>query len=137
MFEASWEVRLARRKRVLLVDDEQSIALVLRGVIEDLGYEARAAYSGEEALEILKGWNVDLLITDIKMPEMDGFELLRTLQKDDKNAGMKYVILTAYNDIQAIQKAKKEFGIEYYITKPFDLNTLEAAVDNLMKAIPV
>lgn len=128
---------MARRKRVLLVDDEQSIALVLRGVIEDLGYEVRAAYSGEEALEILKGWNVDLLITDIKMPEMDGFELLRTLQKDDKNAGMKYVILTAYNDIQAIQKAKKEFGIEYYITKPFDLNTLEAAVDNLMKAIPV
>lgn len=106
-------------------------------MIEDLGYEVRAAYSGEEALEILKGWNVDLLITDIKMPEMDGFELLRTLQKDVKNAGMKYVILTAYNDLQAIQKAKKEFGVEYYITKPFDLTTLEAAVDNLMKAIPV
>ncbi|HEY4644577.1 MAG TPA: response regulator [Bacteroidota bacterium] len=126
---------MAQRKKILLVDDELSIALVLKGVITDQGYNVEVAHSGEEALEALKKSDPDLLITDIKMPGMDGFELIRTLQNDPKHKNLKYVILTAFNDQEAIAKAKKDFGIEYYIVKPFDLADVEAAVAEIMQKI--
>lgn len=132
---ASREDKLTQSKRILLVEDEQSIALVLKGVITALGYDVRVAYSGEEALDTLKELEVDLVITDIKMPGMDGFELIETLQEDAKYARMNFVILTAFNDQEAIAKAKKDYGIEYYITKPFDLRNLEAAVVDIMKSL--
>ena len=128
---------MAQRKRILLVDDEKSISLVLRTVISELGFDVRAVYSGEEALDTLKEWEADLIITDIKMPGMDGFDLIQKLQKDVKYAKLNFVILTAFNDRDAIEKAKKEFGIEYYITKPFDLSNLEVAVQDIMKAISI
>ncbi len=125
---------MTQGNRILLVDDEKSIALVLKGVIRDLGYDVVIAYSGEEALETLKNSAFDLMITDIKMPGMDGFDLLHIVQDAPKYAEMKLAILTAFNDRQAIERSKKEFGIKYYITKPFDLKQIESAIMDIMRS---
>ncbi len=132
---ASQEGGLTEKKRILLVEDEQSIALVLRGVLREQGYAVRVAFSAEEALETLKNWEPDLLMADIKLPGMDGFSLIQTMKDDPKHSNVQYVIVTAFNDRVAVDRAKNEFGIEYYITKPFELAVVENAVSEIMNKL--
>ena len=70
-------VSVTGKRRILVVDDEQQITRVLRTSLSAQGYDVRVANDGEMALEILKDWTPDLVVTDLYMPRMDGFELCR------------------------------------------------------------
>src|SRR5438128_12428767 len=71
---------MTERRRILVVDDEPQITRVLRTSLSSQGYDIRVAIDGETALEIMKDWTPDLVITDLSMPNMDGLELCRRLR---------------------------------------------------------
>ncbi|MBU0993677.1 MAG: sigma-54 dependent transcriptional regulator [Proteobacteria bacterium] len=102
---------------ILIVDDEKNYPLILSAVLEEEGYETLTANSGREALDILSGSDVDLIITDMKMPEMDGIELLENIKRKDPD--MPVLIMTAHGTIDKAVEAMQK-GAYTYILKPFD-----------------
>ena len=107
--------------KILIVDDEPGILEFLRNMFQADGYEAVIALNGEAAIEAVKNGTVDLVITDLRMPEMDGMELLRELKK--LKPSMPVIMLTAYASDETALEAKK-LGVFTYISKPFNVTGL-------------
>jgi two-component system response regulator AtoC len=112
-------------KRVLVVDDEQRMRRVLQILIEKLGLESHGVGSGESGLEYLGANQVDLVLTDLKMPGMGGLEFLARLRAID--ADLPVVVLTAYGTISSAVDAMK-LGAFDFLLKPFDRTALEIVV---------
>jgi two-component system NtrC family response regulator len=102
---------------ILVVDDEKNYLLVLSAVLEDEGYEVLTAQGGQEALEIQKSSDLDLILTDMKMPAMDGIELLKNLKALDPD--LPVIMMTAHGTIDKAVEAMQK-GAYSYILKPFD-----------------
>ena len=102
---------------VLIVDDEKNYPPILSAVLEEEGFEALTAYSGEEALTVLKNSDVDLVLTDMKMPSMDGIELLGRIK--EKNPELPVIMMTAHGTVEKAVEAMQK-GAYNYILKPFD-----------------
>ena len=105
--------------RILVVDDEQSMRDFLRMMLEKQDYEVITSPSGTEALNEIRKSAVDLVITDIKMPDMGGIELLERVKKVNPETGV--IVITAYGSHETAVEAMK-LGAEDYITKPFDVD---------------
>src|SRR5262249_36738901 len=101
---------------ILLVDDKSSMRKVLRQTLESEQNTILEAEDGEQALETIKTKHVDILISDIKMPKMDGMALLRTIREIDTEIVV--LIMTAYGTVETAVEAMK-LGAFDYITKPF------------------
>ena len=106
-------------QRILIVDDDKIVRAVLSNLAKKEGFEVAVAEQGEEALEIMRSKPPDLLITDIRMPGMDGMEVLR--QAKDLDQELPVVLITATADVQGAVKAIKA-GAHDYLAKPFDKN---------------
>ena len=122
--------------KVLLVDDEVFARTGLRGLIpwKRLGFEIVAeAANGEEALQFIREEQPDLVVTDIRMPVLDGLELIRTVKERDI-ASPRFIIISGYNDFKYAQQAVR-FGVEDFILKPIDeaelTETLRRVADSL------
>jgi|AMWB02.1.fsa_nt_gi two-component system NtrC family response regulator len=102
---------------ILIVDDEKNYPLILSAVLQDEGYETLTANSGADALRILADSDVDLLLTDMKMPKMDGIELLERIKEID--AEIPVIMMTAYGTVEKAVEAMQK-GAYSYILKPFD-----------------
>ena len=102
---------------ILIVDDEKNYLLVLSEVLQDEGYEVLAAQGGHEALEIQKSSDLDLILTDMKMPAMDGIELLENIKALDPD--LPVIMMTAHGTIDKAVEAMQK-GAYSYILKPFD-----------------
>lgn len=112
---------------VLVVDDEETIVTVVRGILEEAGYSTVAALSAEVALEIFAINKVDMVITDVRMGGMDGFELMKRLKLLDNNINV--MVLTGYDSYETVLKAL-QYGAYDYMQKPLDNHAgLLAAVD--------
>ena len=112
----------------MVVDDEETIVTVVRGILEADGYTTVAALSAEVALEIFAINKVDMVITDIRMGGMDGFELMRRLKMLDENLNV--IVLTGFDSYDTVLKAL-QFGAYDYLQKPLDNHAgLLAAVDS-------
>ncbi len=112
------------RRNILVVDDESQITRVLRTTLSGHGYNVRTAGDGDEALEVMRGWSPDLVITDLTMPNMAGLELCRRIRAKSL---MPIIILS----VKGEEKAKVEAldaGADDYVTKPFSVNELLARV---------
>ncbi len=105
------------RQHVLIVDDEVNVRRVLGTMLEQAGYLATRAESGEQALQLVRAQDPDLVLTDLKMPEMDGLELLRRLREGFPEIPV--VMLTAHGTVDAAVRAMK-LGAHDFLTKPFD-----------------
>ncbi len=105
---------------VLIVDDEKNYPLILGKVLEEEGFETFTANSGLDALEILKNADVDLVVTDMKMPSMDGMELLRRLRQ---SSDMPVIFLTS-KDEEIDEMLGLKMGADDYINKPFSQRLL-------------
>jgi DNA-binding NtrC family response regulator len=116
--------------RILLVDDDRELADALVESLSNLGYSAKAAYSGREGLNTFEKWAFQLVITDLKMPDMDGIELLRAVKTLDKEAVV--IIITGYGTIESAVKAIRQ-GAYDYITKPVKMNELELVIDRALE----
>jgi DNA-binding NtrC family response regulator len=108
---------LPEHKQILVVDDEPNLRRVLSAQLERDGYDVHTAEDGEQALAILKEHHIDLVITDLRMPRIDGMELLRRAQKID--AELPVVMITAHGTVDNAVEALKTGAFDY-LTKPFD-----------------
>jgi CheY-like chemotaxis protein len=106
-------------KKILVVDDEESVRVILKQLLDKGGYSVEAAGNGEEALVSLEDGHFDLLITDINMPVMNGVELLNKARA--KFPSMPVIFITAYGKDKVILEAMK-VGLSDYIEKPFRMN---------------
>jgi len=106
---------------ILIVDDEKNYPPILGAVMEDEGYEPLMAYSGEEALNILMHSDVDLVLTDMKMPVMDGIELLEKVKEKDPE--LPVIMMTAHGTVEKAVEAMQK-GAYSYIMKPFNNDNL-------------
>jgi two-component system NtrC family response regulator len=116
---------------ILIVDDEKNYLLVLSAVLEEEGYEVLTALSGPEALETQKSSDVDLVLTDMKMPGMDGIELLERIKVYDPD--LPVIMMTAHGTVDKAVEAMQK-GAYSYILKPFENERLILYVE---KAISV
>ena len=106
---------------ILVVDDDPSMASSLTEILDIKGFEVRAANSGAEALQILRDHPVDVMLTDVRMPGMNGVELYRATRKTHPN--LRTFLMTAYAADDIIQKGMAE-GIKTVFSKPVDINLL-------------
>jgi two-component system KDP operon response regulator KdpE len=115
---------MIEHKRILVVDDEPQITRVLRTSLSSQGYEIRVANDGETALEIMKDWTPDMVITDLAMPNMDGLELCRRLRTTTQ---IPIIVLSVRGEEKSKVKAL-DAGADDYVTKPFGMGELSARV---------
>lgn len=115
---------MPEHKHILVVDDESQITRVLRTSLSSHGYDIRVANDGETALEIMKDWAPDLVITDLAMPNMDGLELCRRLRTKTQ---IPIIVLSVRGEERTKVKAL-DAGADDYVTKPFGMEELLARV---------
>lgn len=101
---------------ILIVDDELMMRKLLEKILTREGYRILTAEDGEQALKVVNSEKVNIIISDMKMPNMSGFELLRAVKKDHPEIGM--IMMTAYGDTYTVKDALL-LGADEYITKPF------------------
>ena len=114
---------------ILVVEDEVLLASSLKEILEECGHTVICAYDGMEGLELARSSHFDLLVLDLMLPKLNGFEVARTLRKE-KN-GLPILILTAKSDILDRVEGL-DSGADYYLTKPFDRRELLACVNALL-----
>ncbi|MBT4484708.1 MAG: sigma-54-dependent Fis family transcriptional regulator, partial [Candidatus Latescibacteria bacterium] len=108
-------------QKILIVDDEKKIRMILSQILSDEGYTVKAVNSGEEALSNVDSYDPALILMDQNMPGMDGIETLVYIK--EKNPSITIIILTAYGSIPLAVEAMKK-GAYDYLTKPFDNDEL-------------
>ena len=114
---------------ILIVDDEKNYPLVLSAVLQEEGFETMTANSGEEALGIIEHSDIDLVLTDMKMPKMDGIELLEKIKLED--AELPVIMMTAHGTVEKAVEAMQK-GAYNYILKPFDNDQLVVYVNKAL-----
>ncbi|MGD9014716.1 MAG: response regulator [Candidatus Omnitrophota bacterium] len=113
-------------KNILLIDDEELITKSLLKLLEVEGYRATIARSGQEAIEKIKEANFDLIISDVRMPGLDGIETVKQIRTYLKKSGKKTipeVLITGYADVEKYEKAMNLKVVDY-LYKPFDNSDL-------------
>ena len=119
-------------KSILLVDDEEGIRKVLGIALADLGYDVHTAENGAEALRIFKDVQPPIVLTDIKMPEMDGIELLRQLKQESPDTEV--IMITGHGDMDLAIKSVKYEATDF-VTKPINDEVLEIALNRAQERI--
>lgn len=118
-------------KRILICDDDPAILRVLEVNLEVEGYEVLLAHHGEEAYEVAVAEHPDLIILDIMMPRLDGYQTCAKLKADDSVKDIPVVFLSAKAQQSDIDRGKT-FGVADYLTKPFDPTDLLDVVERLL-----
>jgi two-component system response regulator AtoC len=118
-------------ERILVVDDEYLIRWTLEQNLTKEGYEVLVAGTGEEGLEKVEQEALDLVLLDIKLPGMDGYEVLEKLLEKDRN--IVPIMITAFDDVERVVKAMR-LGAFDYITKPFDFHKVRLSIQKALEA---
>lgn len=114
------------KQKVLIVDDQNGIRILLMEVFSSEGYETFQAANGKIALEIVKKHCPDLVLLDMKIPGMDGLEILKHIKQ--MNPDIKVIMMTAYGELDMIKEAT-DLGALMHFTKPFDIDEMRLAVN--------
>jgi two-component system KDP operon response regulator KdpE len=121
------------KKRILIVDDDQHITLVLRSGLTKHGYDVRVATEGESALELFHAWTPDLVVTDVSMPNINGLELCRRLRAVSP---VPIIVLSVKGD-ESVKIEVLDAGADDYVTKPFGIGELLARVRAALRRSPM
>ena len=119
--------------RVLVVDDEKVNVDFFQVMLSKLGFDVDTAYDGEEALQHVKKSKPDIILLDLIMPKLTGFELTKILKTDSETKDIPIIILTAIDDIRE-KVDMLELGIEDYITKPFNFIEILARIRSILRS---
>ena len=117
---------------ILVVDDESQITRVLRTSLSAQGYDIRVANSGEMALEIMKDWSPNMIITDLSMPSIDGIQLTRRVRAVSQVP----ILVLSVRDKEQQKVEALDAGADDYVTKPFGMNELLARVRANLRRVP-
>ena len=121
---------MADRSKILVVDDNALLRNSLSQQLGAAGYEVNQAACGSEALSMIKGGSYRLILLDLRMPYVDGFEVL-TIVKDTL-PNTRVIVVTAYNDLTTVQKCRK-LGADEIIGKPFNIEYLFHTIELMLK----
>src|SRR5512143_2466350 len=120
---------MATKSSILVVDDEDSLRNVLTNELSNEGYEVRNAADGDEAITELQKSRYDLVLLDIKMPRMNGFEVLKFIK--EQHGKTKVVMLTGFADLKNAIESKK-LGADDFVSKPYDLVDLLTTIERVL-----
>jgi DNA-binding response OmpR family regulator len=118
--------------RILVVEDEVSIGTSIVEILELYHHQPVWVCSGQKALDQLQGASFDLMLCDINLPDMDGYQILSAVRKDQRLNGLPFVFLTAYAGDHEVRMGMGQ-GADDYITKPFAIATLMAGIESVMR----
>jgi len=124
-------VRMGAKKRVLAVDDEKLIVLAIRHNLEHAGYEVIEAFDGREALEKIEAHRPDLVVLDVMMPELNGWDVLSSIRDDPEVRDTPVIMLTALGH-DADEREGVIRGADVYLTKPYEPQQLVELVNRLL-----
>ncbi len=120
------------KKHILVIDDEPAWLQILSYILQRKGFEVHVAHNAIAALETLKELKFDLIVSDVRMPDMNGFDLLDRVKRTKKNSRTPFVFVTAIDDYES-RKTAQNLGATDYLTKPFNedevVNILSKYVD--------
>lgn len=121
--------------KILVVDDEHDAADAIKNRLIREGYEAVTAYDGQEALEKIKDENPDIILLDLMMPKLNGFEVLKELREKFKDKWRPVIIVSAQDEIASLEKC---YGMEadHYLTKPCDIEYILRGIRIMISLIP-
>lgn len=122
------------KKKILLIDDSDFFATYIKSILEEAGYTMLHVCRGEEGLRMVRLEKPDLVLLDVVMPDMDGFQVCRILREAESNNLMPIIMLTS-QDNQEDRLVCLELGADDYITKPFDKRELLSRVRNTLRRI--
>ena len=120
------------KNKILVVDDEDALRTVLSAELEGEGYQVTTAADGQEAINVLTSSVFDLILLDIKMPNVDGFEVLKFVK--EKHPKTKVIMLTGFADLKNAIESKK-LGAEDFVSKPYDLVDLLSTVERVLTTV--
>ncbi|MEC0093375.1 response regulator [Paenibacillus macquariensis] len=118
------------KKKLLIVDDQNGIRILLTEVFGSEGYDTFQAANGKLALELVVNESPDLVLLDMKIPGMDGLEILKRIK--ELNTDIKVIMMTAYGELDMIKEAT-DLGALMHFTKPFDIDEMRVAVNTQLK----
>lgn len=118
--------------RILVVDDNADICLAMMRLLRSLGYEVESAYDGEAALAAVRARRPDLVILDVMMPKLDGFDVLARIKSDAARADVPVVMFSARQDPEAKQAAIQRGAADFWLKGAFDFNELGPRTAALM-----
>ena len=119
-------------KKVLVVDDDSILRTVLKHTLEQQGYQVKTVHSGKEALNVFERDVPDLIVSDVSMPEMDGFEFCRQLRSQPSGQLVPFIFLSAKTDLDHRVEGHSS-GADDYLTKPFEMKELLAKIEGLLE----
>jgi DNA-binding response OmpR family regulator len=120
---------MASKGSILVVDDEDALRTVLSSELVNEGYDIKSASDGDEAIGVLEKGRFDLVLLDIKMPRVSGFEVLKHIRQN--HSGTKVVMLTAFADLKNAIESKK-LGADDFVSKPYDLVDLLTTIERVL-----
>jgi len=121
-------------KKILVVDDERHIVRLVEVNLQRAGYDVVTAYDGVEALEVFEKEDPDMVVLDVMMPRMDGFEVLKKLQADPNSQDVPVIMLTAKAQDADIFRGWSS-GVSSYLTKPFNPRELLTFVERIFQSL--
>jgi len=119
-----------KSKKVLIVDDFPAMRHSIQVLMSAKGYDATEANNGLEALSVLEKESFDLIITDLVMPEMDGFDLCEKVKSNKNYKNIPVIILSTQKDVRFIMKALK-LGADDYLVKPIESELLDKVIERV------
>ncbi len=122
---------MAEKRTILLVDDDIFLVDIMAFTFKQSGFEIIKAHNGKEALEVMGKEQIDLILTDIMMPVMDGFELARNVKENEAFKHLPIIFLTAKSNIEDKNKGFS-LGINDYVVKPFNLKDLVSRINKVL-----
>lgn len=122
---------MEKRQKLLLVEDEEELVRIVQTFFRDEGYDVRIAMNAEEALVTLETFAPDVIVSDVRMGRMDGFQFLQALRAMPARKETPFIFLTIMDDRQSVARATS-LGADGYLTKPFDVEDLHEKVKQVL-----
>jgi len=120
-----------RARKILLVDDEAGFAELLRDLLEMDNYEVQLAHDGQEGLDKLQEYLPDVIISDVVMPRLSGFEMFKKIKATPETSKIPFLFITGFQDDRVLSEARK-IGIFGILKKPIDIEQIESRLKDLM-----
>lgn len=121
--------------RILVVDDEREIVETLRGILLKNGYEVSTAFDGEEALLKVRDENPDVILLDLIMPKLNGYDTLKEIREKHNDKWRPVIIISAKAELESVQKCYN-LEADHYLTKPCSIDNILRGIETMISLIP-
>ncbi len=119
---------MSQNRTIMIVDDDDDNRTLVKTILANQGYEVEECSGGKEAIEKLKTLEPGLVILDLMMPEISGYDVLVHMKQHPHTQNIPVIFLTAKGEPEDVLSGYKDYGVEYYITKPFTSRQLLAGI---------